>query len=252
MDELKEAAIKLKSMLRPESDEDANVVQKGLMLYRQGLVHHLKFISGMVWATVQDVTPVRVYINLTNPADSTCTCPNDQFCRHRMAAFFQAYQQEGSVADWVEEWRQPIRESQQAEEWGLQRAKELLKQDPANSKDDGYLYWTDNFKRSFNEILLGQGQPNPYVISRLLQTYLRSLQASAPLQQEWKALYLLIGKFYAFKLLAALSEESVIPLKRWAVITAMYLIRLWKISRICRLPYPFTPFHSILIPMSRE
>jgi hypothetical protein len=203
---LREAAIELKNILRPESEEDGKIVQKGLMLYRQGLVHHMKYVGGSIWATVQDVTPVRVYVSFPNPADSTCTCPYEGFCRHQMAAFFQAYAQVNNVADWVEEWRQPLKESQKAEQWGLEKAKELIRQDPTNG-EYGYNLWAENFKQSFQEIMLGQGDPTPYVISSLLHTYLRSLRASAPHQQEWKTLYELIGKFYAFKQLAALSEE---------------------------------------------
>ncbi|WP_053360996.1 SWIM zinc finger family protein [Bacillus sp. FJAT-27251] len=202
---MKEAAALLKTRLRPESEEDQKVVQKGLMLYRQGMVHHLKYVGGSIWASVQDVTPVRVYLSFPDPEDSSCTCPAYGFCRHRMAAFFQAYAEIGSVADWVDEWRRPAKESLQAEEWGLQKAKELMKSASGHGK--GYTLWTNNFTRSFNEIMLGQGKPNPYVIASLLQTYLRGVRAGAPSSPEWRTLYELIGRIYGFKQLAALSEE---------------------------------------------
>lgn len=202
---LKIAARELQGKLRPESDEDAKIVQKGLMLYRQGLVHHLKIVGGSIWATVQDVTPVRVYISFPDPEDSSCTCPGYGFCRHRMAAFFHAYAQIDSVADWVEEWRKPARESSLAEQWGIKKAKDLVKTNSTDRHD--YNSWVDTFTNSFQEILLGQGKPTPYIIANLLHAYMRQLRASAPVQQEWKNLYELVGKLYAFKQLAGLSEE---------------------------------------------
>ena len=40
---LESSARNLKGLLRPEVENDARKVQKGLMLYRQGLVHQLRF-----------------------------------------------------------------------------------------------------------------------------------------------------------------------------------------------------------------
>jgi hypothetical protein len=202
---MKEAAEKLKTALRPESEEDQNVVQKGLMLYRQGMVHHLKYVGGSVWATVQDVMPVRVYLNFPDPEDSSCTCPAYGFCRHRVAAFFHAYAEMGSVSGWVEEWRRPVKESVKAEEWGLMKAKELIK--ATSSTEKSYALWTDHFTRSFQEIMLSQGKPSPYVIASLLHTYLRGVRAGAPNSPEWRTLYELVGRIYGFKQLASLSEE---------------------------------------------
>ncbi|SEN49794.1 SWIM zinc finger [Mesobacillus persicus] len=202
---LKEAANDLKRLLRAESEEDSKVVQKGLMLYRQGLVHHLKFVGGSIWATIQDVTPVRVYVSLADPNDSTCTCPAFGFCRHRMAAFFHAYDQVASVADWVEDWRKPAKESEQAEKWGMNKAKDLIK----GRQDDAFNYkrWISEFQHSFEEIVLGQGKPTPYVIASLFHGYMRQLRATAPIHQEWKALYELVGNLYAFKQLTVMSEN---------------------------------------------
>ncbi|WLR55370.1 SWIM zinc finger family protein [Mesobacillus subterraneus] len=131
----KEASEKLNTMLKSEVEEDARLVQKGLMLYRQGTVHHMKYMVKSIWATVQDVTPVRVYINISDPEESSCTCPAGSFCRHRLAAFFQAYGDVASVSDWVEAWRKPAKEQLNAEKWGLQRAKDLVKKDTRSGHD---------------------------------------------------------------------------------------------------------------------
>ncbi|MCM3574444.1 SWIM zinc finger domain-containing protein [Mesobacillus subterraneus] len=201
----KEAAAKLNTMLKPEVEEDARLVQKGLMLYRQGTVHHLKYMVKSIWATVQDVTPVRVYINVADPEESSCTCPANSFCRHRLAAFFQAYGDVSSVSDWVEDWRKPAKEQLNAEKWGLQRAKDLVKKDTRAGHD--YENWAASFRESFEEIIRGQGEPKAYVVPGLFRSYIRRVEVSAPLEAVWKNLYLIAASVHSFNLLTELAGE---------------------------------------------
>jgi hypothetical protein len=201
----KEAAAKLNKMLQPEVEEDARLVQKGLMLYRQGTVHHMKYMVKSIWATVQDVTPVRVYINVAEPEESSCTCPAGSFCRHRLAAFFQAYGDVASVSDWVEAWRKPAKEQLNAEKWGLQRAKDLVKKDTRTGHD--YDSWTSLFRVTFEEIIKGQGEPKPYVVPGLFRSYIRSVEVSAPLEAVWKNLYMVAASVHSFNLLSELARE---------------------------------------------
>lgn len=201
----KEAAAKLNTMLKPEVEEDARLVQKGLMLYRQGTVHHLKYMVKSIWATVQDVTPVRVYINVADPEESSCTCPANSFCRHRLAAFFQAYGDVSSVSDWVEAWRKPAKEQMNAEKWGLQRAKDLVKKDTRAGHD--YENWAASFRESFEEIIRGQGEPKAYVVPGLFRSYIRRVEVSAPLEAVWKNLYLIAASVHSFNLLTELAGE---------------------------------------------
>ena len=201
----KEAGVKLNTMMKAEVEEDARLVQKGLMLYRQGTVHHLKYMVKSIWATVQDVTPVRVYINVTDPEESSCTCPSGPFCRHRLAAFFQAYSDVGSVSEWVEAWRKPAKEQLSAEKWGLQKAKDLVRKDNRSSHD--YDRWIASFTEGFQEIMKGQGDPKPYVIPGLFRTYMRRIEVSAPLEAVWRNLYMMAAAVYSFNLLSELSRE---------------------------------------------
>ncbi|ESU34296.1 hypothetical protein G3A_01795 [Bacillus sp. 17376] len=201
----KEAAANLNKMLKSELEEDARLVQKGLMLYRQGTVHHLKYMVKSIWATVQDVTPVRVYINVLDPEESSCTCPAGSFCRHRLAAFFQAYSDVASVSDWVEAWRKPAKEQMNAEKWGLQRAKDLVKKDTRAGHD--YDSWAASFRESFEEIVKGQGEPRAYVVPGLFRSYIRRVEVSAPLEAVWKNLYMIAGSVHSFNLLTELARE---------------------------------------------
>ncbi|WP_174734301.1 SWIM zinc finger family protein [Mesobacillus harenae] len=202
---LQAAAEKLSQMLQPENESDVRLVQKGLMLYRQGVVSFARIDGDMLKAGVQDVTPVAASINLHNPEDSRCSCPGEAFCRHRLAAFFQAYSRTGSVSEWVEAWRKPLREKNVAETWGVQRAKDLLKS--ANSLEASYDNWINTFEETFDSILADQGAPKPYVIPDLFQAYLRKLRAAAPVEKEWRILYELVSGVYSLNRLARFTGE---------------------------------------------
>ncbi|MCM3707315.1 MULTISPECIES: SWIM zinc finger family protein [Cytobacillus] len=206
LEPLEFAANELKGLLRAENDEDVRLVQKGLMLFRQGLVYQLRFDGDKVSATVQDVTPAKVELDLEFIHLSECSCPAEGFCRHQTAVFLQLLSKARSVSMWIEEWRKPIKEKQTAKNWGLQRAKDLLKSS-GQKKNTGYDGWIDGFEESFTELLEKQGEPRPYVLPELFHVYLRRMKAGAPVEQEWKLLYLLIGYVFSFKKLMALSRK---------------------------------------------
>lgn len=202
---LKFIADELRSRLQPDSDEDAKLVQKGMMQYRQGLVYQLKFDNDQVYASVQDVTPVKVRLDLTFFDTSDCTCPNMGFCRHQMAVFFAAFARISSVSEWVEQWREPLRTKAAATITGVQRAKDLLK--ASGTLTPNYKRWIEAFDESFQTILTPKKIPNPYVLNELFQVYRRRIRASAPLEKEWKLLYELVATVFSFQKIVQLTEE---------------------------------------------
>jgi hypothetical protein len=191
-------------LLNPLNTEDIRLVQKGMMLYRQGMVSSLKIDGGMVSATVQDVMPVKVSLDLTFYQLSECTCPGEGLCRHVMAVFFAAYATVDSVADWMEHWREPEREKSSLTRWGLERARDLVKANGVLKPD--YERWVKSFEESFDTLLRGKSK-SPYIVVELFGIYARRIRAGAPTEQEWRLLYELIGNVVSFKKLAALSEE---------------------------------------------
>ncbi|WP_034262656.1 SWIM zinc finger family protein [Bacillus sp. J33] len=205
LEPLEFAANELKGLLRAENDEHARLVQKGLMLFRQGLVYQLRFESDKVLAAVQDVTPAKVELDLEYIHLSECSCPAEGFCRHQVAVFLQLLSRARSVSTWIEEWRKPIKEKQTAKSWGIQRAKDLLKSSGKQKTD--YDQWIAAFEESFTELMEKQGEPRPYVLPELFHVYLRRMKAGAPVEQEWKLLYLLVGYVFSFKKLMALSRK---------------------------------------------
>ena len=206
-EQLQFAADNMKGLLRPENEEDAKLVQKGLMLFRQGLVYQLRFDGDKVTAAVQDVIPVQVVVDLSFLEISECSCPQEGFCRHQLAVFFQGLSQAGSVATWVEEWRQPIQAQKVATNLGLQTARDLLKTSKKFGAGGDYSDWTKTFSQIFQMIMLGQGPPQPYVVGDLFRVYWRRVKADAPYEAEWKTLYEVVAAVHSFKKLTELSAE---------------------------------------------
>lgn len=205
IEKIQELSDELKDYLLANSTEDAKLVQKGLMLYRQGLVSQLRYVNGMFTGTVQDVVPVKVELVPDFMGLSECSCPSDGWCRHQMAVFFAAYAKAGSVSDWAAEWREPIREQKSALVWGLQKAKDLVKANGVLKPD--YDRWVESFETSFDGLLAAKNYTSPYVLPELFAIYRQRIRASAPVEQEWRLLYDLIAAVVSFRKLAALSEK---------------------------------------------
>lgn len=196
----------LKELLNSNAVEDAKLVQSGLMLYRQGLVTQVHMGNEVVTAIVQDVTPCKVRLDLTFLGLSECSCPNEGLCRHQMAVFFSAFSRVGSVATWVDEWREPAREKKAFTTWGMQTAKDLIKGNGVLKPD--YSRWVHSFEVSFDTLLQTKKYTSPFIVTELFGIYERRIHASAPVEQEWKLLYELVGIVVSFRKLAVLSEQA--------------------------------------------
>ncbi|MFK9091474.1 SWIM zinc finger domain-containing protein [Bacillus salipaludis] len=202
---LHEFSEEMRELLNANAVEDAKLVQKGLMLYRQGMVQHVTIGDKTVTAVVQDVTPVKVELDLDFMALSECSCPTEGLCRHQLAVFFSAYSKVGSVSDWVTSFREPIREQKAVAGWGMQTAKDLIKANGVLKPD--YSRWVHSFEVSFDTLLASKKYTSPYVVPELFGIYERRIHASAPVEQEWRLLYELVGIVVSFRKLAALSER---------------------------------------------
>ena len=195
----------MESMLVPDSEADAQVVQKGLILYRQGAVTQIKLEKDGILAVVQDVIRVNVRLDLNLPYLSECSCPAEGICRHQMAVFFQILSYNSSVSTWVDDWRKQLRKQTNTPVHEMDRARDLLKT-TGHLKPD-YQAWSEAFSESFDAIMRSKGDPRHYVISDLFSLYIRRLKSGAPFEQEWKNLYILIGYLVSFNKLLQLSIE---------------------------------------------
>ncbi len=205
MEYVRKLAYEIEEVLNPNEAEDVRLVQKGLMLYRQNMVSQLQMSETLITAVVQDVIPVKVELAPSFLEFSECSCPAERLCRHQLAVFFAAYAEVGSVSEWVDQWREPLREKRSAAVIALQKAKDLVKANGMLKPD--YQRWVDSFEKSFDALVGAKNYTNPFVVTELFGIYRRRLQASAPLEQEWRLLYELVAAVVSFRKLAALSEQ---------------------------------------------
>lgn len=205
-EQLQHVAEKWFDSLQADVPEDAKLVQKGLLLFQQQQVYQLKLENERLVGTVQDVTPVKVKVDLSFLEMSACTCPANYYCRHQLAAFFTAYNEIGSVENLIEKWRAPMRLKKVAEQFGLKKASQFMKE--STSSMPNYDHWLATFSNSFHSIVVkGMKRNNPYIVDQLFSIYMRRIKAGTPAQQEWKQLYLLIASVYSFKRLISFSHE---------------------------------------------
>lgn len=94
----------LSQNLHYRDGSDQHTVQRGLFLYRQNRVRSLRLSDDILYATVQDVVPAQVELDLYLEHGS-CTCPEKRICKHQMAAFFAVYGRFFPVSEWLETWR---------------------------------------------------------------------------------------------------------------------------------------------------
>ncbi len=204
----------LQNLVDPQTPEDIVAVQRGLLLYRQNMAHQQKEGEDCITATVQDVVPCQVKLDLARPSNSDCSCKQSRFCRHQLAVFFTSYSGTASVSDWIQTWKNgktssPLRSNIVH----LQKAKELFEEEKPveNTYESWKAYMEDTYLRQV-EYALHQGT---YTLSSKWDVYFQRVKAKMPLKAEWKLLYLFVGYFQTYLfLLRSLKQKDISPFAR--------------------------------------
>ncbi|KIL49794.1 SWIM zinc finger family protein [Jeotgalibacillus soli] len=162
---------KLFHQFHPSNQQDERLIQKGLFLYRQGTVTDTAYDPAlhMVKAKVRDVYQVNVRISLDPEKTSSCSCPEEEWCRHRMAVFFKLYQQIASVGQWVNKWRNQKTVQLQSE------------RSPAA--------WKKLVQRAAEPLNMNQLLAQPFLLEHYVANMRSTIQKQAPMEKEWKPLY---------------------------------------------------------------
>ncbi|WP_227394432.1 SWIM zinc finger family protein [Jeotgalibacillus aurantiacus] len=189
-DGLEQLDQKLFRRFSPGVQEDERLIQKGLFLYRQGTVYDMGFDvnNQMLKAKVRDVHGVSVRISLDPAKGSSCSCPEESWCRHRMAVFFKFYQQHASVSQWITTWR-----NQKHDVSRLEKTPES---------------WDRVIDRVWTSGEFDVLSDKPYLAEHYVLAALRKLTDQAPVEKEWVPLYKLYTSFYLFSRLAAFFAEE--------------------------------------------
>ncbi|MDQ0218464.1 hypothetical protein ELQ35_03695 [Peribacillus cavernae] len=196
----------LNKMLDPNVKEELESVQKGLMLYRQELVYQKHETEKRITATVQDVVPVQVELDLLAVAFSTCGCKEDFFCRHRMAVFFSSYADVASVIEWVQNWRKkrPVVETPPP----IMLANDLLKAKTNTVLEKDYSAWKTFFTSAYEEVIEANLHLPPYLVNEKIRLYLQKVRSKSPLEREWKNLYSFVADFTSLLLTMRMIRED--------------------------------------------
>ncbi|WP_409303124.1 hypothetical protein [Peribacillus sp. SCS-155] len=203
-------AEKLARLLDPKNEVDSAVVQKGLNLHRQDLVYGKTESPDEMKATIQDVIPVQVSLNLLDPASSTCECDPEGFCRHKLALFFSSYSEVASISDWLRSWRSnsPIPKKPAIGDLPIQRASDLLKARQAIQPEKSYDGWKKFVQNNFEDHLEPHLNLPGYVVEDKINTFMKKLKAQEPFEREWKTLYSFVVNFAVLRLLVDILQKD--------------------------------------------
>ncbi|KIL44680.1 hypothetical protein KP77_29010 [Jeotgalibacillus alimentarius] len=174
----------------PADQTDERLVQKGLFLYRQGTVYEMGFDAKneMLKAKVRDVHGVSVRISLNPDKGSSCSCPEEPWCRHRMAVFFKFYQQNASVSQWIQAWRNQ-------------------KQDASLRAQKSPEFWRRIAVETADSIPAEHIKAEPYLLENYMMANYRKFEQHAPVEKEWVPLYMLYVSFYYHRQLSEKFES---------------------------------------------
>ncbi|RFU60751.1 SWIM zinc finger family protein [Peribacillus glennii] len=238
----------LEDLLNPKVPEDLSIVQKGLVLYRQTLVSDKHATDDFITAKVQDVVPVEVKLDKFSASLSTCSCGSDFFCRHRMAVFFSAYSELGSVSEWVLRFRGRNIAANSKTPLPIQRASDIMKTKTNGVLEKSYPAWKEFITSAFREVIESNLQLPSYLLDEKIRTYLQKVRAKAPMEREWKNLYSFVADFTTLLLTVELIRNNI---AKTAVIRVFYSLAddlaedlhasVQHVSRQAR-PFAFDPF----------
>ena len=185
----------LQYLVRPHIPEDIVSVQRGLLLFRQNMVDKKKEETDAITATVQDLTPYQVRLDLSMPIHSTCSCQQEHVCRHKLAVFFSSYSSIGSVSEWIQSWKNDSSSNERVRSsLHLQKATELWQSD--KPIDNTYESWKGFMKENFQEQIGAHISQPSYSLMTKWDMYLQHVKAKMPIETEWKLLYLFIMYFH--------------------------------------------------------
>jgi len=240
---------RLMNELDARDEDDARIVQRGLLLFRQQLVYQLRMEDDHISGYVQDVVPVRVTLDYTNQKNSHCSCPSDGICRHQMAVFFAAYSKEHSVIEWMDLWKQS--------EPAAVEPSEKLHSIPMTKLPLDYEAWKTFVEETFAEIPISTRAMDYFRVETTFQAVTRKVRSLTPTEQEWKHLYQLITSFFIFEKFLRLMNDSAYGEITHRTLPIFHILMKEMEDAVERLlyhPFPFSydPFFESLRKDARE
>lgn len=182
-DELMELMNDIKHSLRPNVQEEAQIVQKAITFVRRGAVDSYLYDSAnrLAVATIVDEDEFTVRMAFDNK-DITCTCHKPDWCAHRVAVIFHLYLQFHSLTDWTGDWRRMETE---------QMALKIADRTPSA--------WNNTLSQLMNPIRIIGLNENPAVFIHKFSLIEQNATSLYPFEWEWKPLFDIYYRLHAME-----------------------------------------------------
>lgn len=178
--------------LHPSHSEDEELVRRAAFIVRNGAIKVTNYdpYNHRIDGVVQDVVPVQVRLLITEEA-SFCSCPADEFCRHRLAVIFSLYHQKSSLSDWLQQWR--LKKTEQLSLLANERTPES---------------WKTVVEATFHAVSADANWKERYRIDYSIQNIQQRIKKFTPFEREWQPLYRLFTSTVLLRILLTQIEEN--------------------------------------------
>lgn len=182
--------------LHPSHLADEELVRRAAFIVRNGAIKITNYdpYKHSIDAVVQDVVPVQVRLLITEEI-SFCSCPADEFCRHRLSVIFSLYQQKFSLSEWLQNWR--LKKTEQLSMLANERTPES---------------WTSIVETTFHAVSSDPSWKERYRIDYSMNHIQQKIKKFIPFEREWQPLYRLFTSTVLLKLLFTKTSEKDMPL----------------------------------------
>lgn len=159
--------------LLPSSSEDEELVRRAVFSVRNKSVVFERYsnVAVTLHATVQDVRPASVEIDFLNET-IVCSCPQKNWCRHKLGVLLGLYQQFGSVQDWSSAWR--AKKTVQLRQLANERTPES---------------WLKMADEVLSRILPAGQKLEIFMFTSIREDAMTKLKHLMPFEREWQPLY---------------------------------------------------------------
>lgn len=183
--------------LNPISSNDNALVKKALVLFRQDQVQNVTFENPYLLGNVTGLKILNTSLNIFEPHESNCSCGSKDICEHKLALFFNYFNQFSSVSLWLNEWKNM---QASTNSHSLQYSKLLERE---------YDAWVCFFKEKITILFPNEEFINKYNLNRLHTHFEEDIKAHEPIEYEWAMLYKSIAYFTALKHIWSFIENDI-------------------------------------------
>jgi hypothetical protein len=155
---------------------DPVILERGWDYYHKGKIAQLELRYGtLVYATVLGTEPYEVTVDLEEFANSECSCPYDDACKHIAAVIFSLYTPFGRPELLLQELKQAIAVRSRTARSAAAKAEKTADRAPPPEQNGGPLEW----QRFFDQQFYGFSITHQYSIETFYQTAWETLNAFA-------------------------------------------------------------------------